>query len=156
MLAGAGGAHDLLGVLRVRCAEHDALHVIVLERIVEGPERQLLLARELRRRRQRIGDAHNAQLRAALDQRDDDAAPPAETDNGDVQHQSGVAPASRAIFAQRSVSAATYFWNSAGLALVMASAPPFFRRLMTSGSFITCVLTANRRSITSCGVPVGT
>src|SRR5437868_2241952 len=133
MLAGARRLDDLLGVLRVRRAEHYALHLRVAQhRVQRFRQRHLLSGSKFGSGRRRIGDAHDAQFAARLRERHDDAAPPAEADDGDVEHQSGVAPASLAIFAQRWVSAATYFANSAGLALVTASAPPFLSRAMTS------------------------
>src|SRR5438105_8758193 len=156
MLAGIRRPDDLRGMQGVRCAQHQALDACIPQHLVEGCKWYALLGREACRGWIGIDDLHRAQLRARLDERDDDAAPPAQATDSDVEHQSGVAFASLAIRAQRPVSAATYFAKAAGLSLVIVSAPPFFRRAITSASFITCTRTGNRRSITSRGVPAGT
>src|SRR5229473_5781858 len=106
VLLRARRAHDLLGMQRVRRAEHYALDLRVFQRVFE-----LLGERKFFFRCKGAGGGiwiyglDNPQLRAALEQRDDDLAPPAEPAHRDAEllHLS---PPWRSIRAPRATSAA--------------------------------------------------
>ena len=87
VLARLRGGDDLVGVLRVRRAQHHALHLRVRQHLLEARrEGQLALAREgFRPAGSRPRRARRAACRCSR-QVHDDAAPPTEADDGDVQH----------------------------------------------------------------------
>src|SRR4051812_5238559 len=90
MLLRLSRADDLLGVLGVRRAEHHALHLRIAQRVVQVlRERDSLRLRELHRVWRRIGDTDYTQPGARLCERDNDAAPPAEADDSDVERSRG-------------------------------------------------------------------
>src|SRR3989442_9301031 len=85
VLLRARGAHDLVGVQRMRRAEHYAPDLRVFQRIFElRGERKLLFLCKGAGGGIRIHGPDNPQLRAALDERDDGLAPPAEPPDGDA------------------------------------------------------------------------
>src|SRR2546427_2936518 len=105
VLLRARGAHDLLGMQRVRRAEHHALDLRVFQRVFElRGERKLFFLRKGAGGGIRIHGPDHPQLRAALDERDDGLAPPAEPADGDAEllHLS---PPWRSIRAPRAPSA---------------------------------------------------
>src|SRR5207302_1653092 len=107
VLLRARGAHDLVGVQRVRRAKHYALHSAVLECVVEVfREWDLFLLRKCRSGRIGVDRLDHSQLGARLDEGDDDLAPPAEPAYGDAEilHLS---PPWRSIRAPRGTSAAS-------------------------------------------------
>jgi hypothetical protein len=106
VLAGAGGCHHLLGVLRVRRREHDGIDVRISERgsvigekaeAVDARERACLVERS--RDGGREADAVALTLRAL----DEILAPAAEADDGRSDH-SGFLPGSDRFFRNRLTS----------------------------------------------------
>src|SRR6267143_5398377 len=99
--------HDLIGMQGVRRAEHNALDLRVFQRVFELlGENNLFLICKGAGGGIWIYGPDNPQLRAALEQRDDDLAPPAEPAYGDAEllHLS---PPWRSIRAPRVTSAAS-------------------------------------------------
>lgn len=88
MFAGVGGGDDLVGVLSVRRAQHHGLDRRIFQHGVEvGDDVHAMLLGE-------IGDGSRVDFNnrvdgdflAGLEQRDNDLAPPAHTDDCDIQH----------------------------------------------------------------------
>jgi hypothetical protein len=88
VLAGLGGRHDLLRVEAVRGAQQHRVDAGVAERLAQiGRDGQTPFVGPLPARRLGIHPEDRAEPLAAGQQADDVAAPPAQTDDGDVQQR---------------------------------------------------------------------